>query len=608
MSHRTLRRRALAGAAAALTLALAGSVVSGGGPAASAPVADCATPYPVSDLVAGASVHGLTVTSGTTPQAFTGQVLGVVTDGINPGVDMVMVRVDPTGLDIDRTEVQGIWQGMSGSPVYAADGRLIGAVAYGLADLQQSWVAGVTPFEDMDEYLTADKTAGPVKLDARTASKLAAAAGISRRAAAQGFVPLPESLAVAGVPARFLHPTAAQVAANPWLRTDVYAAGKAGPALTADSIVAGGNVAAAMAHGEILMGGVGTATSVCNGKVVAFGHPAGFYGDTSMTLHPADVVYVQGSVPSFKVANIGAPVGTVFGDHLTGITGSFGALPEATTLTTDANWGARNRSGTTDVTVRSSDVLAYITFLQTVTDFSTAIDGAIPGSSLYTWTVSGTDATDAPFALSWTDRYVSRYDIAGDLAMTVANYVQEIGDMEGVTIDSIAVGGDAMPSTTSLRLSRIEQNRHGSWVRVTDRHPALATAGGTLAVRAVFTGGAEDVTVPFTFAVPKGAAGRIAGLAIAGGQSTYLSLGSTPESADEALGKAVRSDVVRAQFGNPSLDDVSDYYDGGFGYDGEIFKPGGHHYPQPVRFTQTQRSEPAAAVMSGFTLLQVVIR
>ena len=71
-------------------------------------------------------------------------------DGIAPDVDMVMMRL--TSPEIDR--VGGIWQGMSGSPVYAADGRLIGAVAYGL-----SWgpspVAGVTPFADMDTYLAA---------------------------------------------------------------------------------------------------------------------------------------------------------------------------------------------------------------------------------------------------------------------------------------------------------------------------------------------------------------------------------------------------------------------------------------------------------------------
>ena len=40
-----------------------------------------------------------------------------------------------------------------------------------------------------------------------------------------------------------------------------------------DSMVAGGNMAAAMSYGDITQGGVGTATSVCDGRVVGFGHP-----------------------------------------------------------------------------------------------------------------------------------------------------------------------------------------------------------------------------------------------------------------------------------------------------------------------------------------------
>ena len=102
---------------------------------------DCTAPYPISDVTAGQAVHGLTVTQGTTPSPFTGDGLGVLKDGIIPGIDLVMVRLDST--EIQR--VGGIWQGMSGSPVYAADGRLIGAVAYGFA-AGPSPVAGVTPF------------------------------------------------------------------------------------------------------------------------------------------------------------------------------------------------------------------------------------------------------------------------------------------------------------------------------------------------------------------------------------------------------------------------------------------------------------------------------
>ena len=47
---------------------------------------------------------------------------------------------------------------MSGSPVYAADGRLVGAVAYGLAG--SSPIAGITPAAEMVKLLTRRRCRG----------------------------------------------------------------------------------------------------------------------------------------------------------------------------------------------------------------------------------------------------------------------------------------------------------------------------------------------------------------------------------------------------------------------------------------------------------------
>ena len=102
-----------------------------------------------------------------------------------------------------------------------------------------------------------------------------------------------------------------------------------------------------MSYGDITQGGVGTATSVCDGGVVGFGHPATFLGTTTLSLHPADALYVQEDPvgPSFKVANFGEPVGTISGDHLSGVSGTFGALPATTTITSDLSYRDRQRDG-----------------------------------------------------------------------------------------------------------------------------------------------------------------------------------------------------------------------------------------------------------------------
>ena len=127
------RGRALASLTAAMGLCLgAAAVVSS--PAQSAePAGDCATPYPVADLVKGDAVTGLTVTgvtSSTEPEDFTGEVLGVIQDGIAPDLDMVMVELIVAGDRPRRRHLAGHVR-LAGLRARTAD--LIGAVAYGLS-------------------------------------------------------------------------------------------------------------------------------------------------------------------------------------------------------------------------------------------------------------------------------------------------------------------------------------------------------------------------------------------------------------------------------------------------------------------------------------------
>src|SRR5262245_40862802 len=85
----------------------------------------CPAAFPVTDLTVGQTGEGLTVETGTTPDPFTVTILGVLDDGIAPGVDMILAETASPALE----RAGGVWAGMSGSPVYAEDGRLIGAVA-----------------------------------------------------------------------------------------------------------------------------------------------------------------------------------------------------------------------------------------------------------------------------------------------------------------------------------------------------------------------------------------------------------------------------------------------------------------------------------------------
>lgn len=108
MTH-TYRRRlsAVAAGCAAAGLGLAGAVVAAG-PANSLPAPedqDCPEAFPTSALVKGQPVDGLTVSSGNEADTFTGEVIGVLDDGIATGLDMILVRL--TGAEIDRVGGSG---------------------------------------------------------------------------------------------------------------------------------------------------------------------------------------------------------------------------------------------------------------------------------------------------------------------------------------------------------------------------------------------------------------------------------------------------------------------------------------------------------------------
>ena len=148
------RRPLVTGLVAVVALAGATTMAAGGTASAAqavtgATAGGCVAPYPIAKVKAGMTGTGLTVSRGRVPGRFTATVLGVLKDGILPGVDMILVKVDSPAI----RAAGGAWAGVSGSPVYAADGRLLGALAYGLST-GPSMTVGVTPAAQMLPVLT----------------------------------------------------------------------------------------------------------------------------------------------------------------------------------------------------------------------------------------------------------------------------------------------------------------------------------------------------------------------------------------------------------------------------------------------------------------------
>ena len=540
------RARALAATTAA-GLALGTLAVTGGTAVSAEPTPDCAAPYDVSQLQKGDAVTGLTVESGTTPESFTGEVIGTIDDGIAVGLDMIMIELDSPAID----RAGGIWQGMSGSPVYIGD-ELVGAVAYGL-----SWgpspIAGITPFSEMDDYLgrSAPRPAAKVAVSDSQARAISRESGVSRAQASQGFAQLPVPMGVTGMSQARLDQARDYASDRDlgFMSSNLFSAGRVGGtserAAAPETMVAGGNLAASISYGDVSYAGVGTVTSVCDGDVVGFGHPFSFLGDTTLGLHPADALYVQPESlgAPFKVANISPATGMIDQDRLTGISGSFGAVPEHATITSTVSYLTRSRTGSTDIyyTPYSADVV----FGQQIVNHDRVIDGIQPGGEDLAWTINGTDESGAPFTLSWDDRYVSNFDITFEASWDLASTVYVISTLPDVTIDSITTDSAVDDDESSLKVVAVEQMRDGQWTKVGRRYGMKAQRGKLLEIRAVLKAADDTLSyVPFSTRIGKNA--KSGYLQVMGGASDYMNIYGAKTVSDvlDAYADAASNDQV----------------------------------------------------------------
>lgn len=496
MSTRISRCRVLASAVVAAGLCLAGTAALAS--PTQAAKSSCDQFYPVAELTAEQPVTGLTVTQGDDPTsgAFTGTIIGVLTDGIEPDVDMVMATLTSPQID-----VSGIWQGMSGSPVYALDGRLIGAVAYTLA-----WgptpVAGITPWQDMQAYAG---TAAPTRIavGAATARRIAQATDVTAAQATQGFVELRAPRVVVGLGARGL----ARAQGRPYLRADVAPAGRAATGPQAEDMVAGANLVATESTGDIVSAALGTVTSVCVDRVVGFGHPMEFVGKSSFGMAGADTLYIQTDTmgPSFKVATIGQVIGAISQDRMTGIAGDIGAAVTQFPVTSDMSYtGATSahRTGTSNVQFQMA--AASTTFYELMANHQRVLDAYQGGTEAQSWKIVGHTAA-GQFTMVAGNRYTDASDIAQASAFDLADLLWMLTHVPGVTLESVQVGSQITDNTTVLQIRGLQQRLAGTWVTVDRTHPVQLTAGKTGTLRLRYAGGIAGRL--FTVAVPAKAAG-----------------------------------------------------------------------------------------------------
>ncbi|HEX3527601.1 MAG TPA: SpoIVB peptidase S55 domain-containing protein [Thermoanaerobaculia bacterium] len=291
------------------------------------PVQPPALPSPlptigVDEVRTGQKGYGLSVFSGSEPERFDVEVIGVMRN-LRPEQSYILARL--TGHDLERS---GVSAGMSGSPVFL-DGKLAGAVAFSWP-FSHDAIAGITPIDSMRGLSAAAGLAPvgppppPVELAVLTSGHLPK--DLLEKELKRLQPPLLEgaqsavSWATSGfgeLSQGFLHRALGSSMPS----------GKAAPspAGSTKDIAMGGAVAAVLVDGDLQLAAVGTVTDRYGDQVLAFGHPFLGLGTVKVPMAKAEVVTVLSSqYSSFKISNIGDVVGAFEQDRQVGIQGRLG--------------------------------------------------------------------------------------------------------------------------------------------------------------------------------------------------------------------------------------------------------------------------------------------
>ncbi len=534
MTHRSPRRDGAfrAGVTAALLTALVGSLASAPAQAVSSdPDLFCDLPgqelalSPISGLQDGDDVTWLSTVKGTTPTAFTGEYVGKLDnglgyDGSGQPRDLLLVKLDGEVVNgTGSTLPAGVWAGASGSPVYDADGALIGAVSYGFSSLADN-VAGVTPAAYMKAIgrLPGQSAQLPLEktLSASATRQLARMLDVAPPAASAAPTKMRrlEPVRVStGAPAGTLDAVSAKLAKNVDGFTPVAAAGRAidgGASSGADyPIVAGGNIAVSYAYGAVAEASVGTVTAVCGDEVFAYGHPSNWNSKLGASFHGASAARIVPELgASYKmVSAIGKVKGTLVDDRLAGVRGLLGAGADTVPIATRSTLGSHVSRAVSHVSEKL--LVGPAVAAQLAGDAARMLDNQWAGSAKVAWTITYQRENGRIATLKNINSYADPqffpelvgYEVAEDIAALQSN------TFEDVEILKVGVSARFSEDVRASRVSGVQMLQKGTWKTVRPGSVTKVTRGATYSFRTVLSPmpGAERVTEyqPFTVTVSK---------------------------------------------------------------------------------------------------------
>jgi hypothetical protein len=437
--------------------------------------------FRIEDLQPGMKGIGKTCFRGARPEEFQVEILGVLR-GVEPGANAVLARLN--GELLDKI---GVFEGMSGSPVFV-DGKLLGAVAFTYPYAKEA-ICGITPIAQMiDSFeenaipnlefnieVKGSPLSGSIINLPRTGGHAmepeVASGDIRRQPGLADFgehtlVSIATPLSLGGLDAKTLalfRPKFRAMGLSILQGVGGASRGESGKA-RADSesppLEPGSNIVIPLIRGDLEVSAGGTVTYIDGNKIYAFGHSLLELGFTDLPIHKARTIFIFPSLESsFKILDMGEPVGTLRQDRGMGVFGVLGDTPRMMPL--------KVRLRTSRGAYREFSYELARDRLLTPLLVNLAVNNTIAVSErslgVVTLDIQGKIRIKNEQAVEVYNRYSSDSGVAEAISVSAAlpvNYLMAFGykdlDIEGVDLEITAQENDRSALLDSIRLNRME--------------------------------------------------------------------------------------------------------------------------------------------------------
>ena len=459
---------------------LAGSICASGqanAKTAAKQIAPVPSLYPLEDLRPGMKGIARTVFTGTEPQEFGLEILGVLPGFTGPRQSTIIARLN--GENVDKT---GVFAGMSGSPVFI-DGRLVGAIAYSFPFSKEA-ICGITPIQQMidifepgnekqrrttearatsfTELASAEWKPRLPKSNFSTTSLIAPVTAGSPLAPLMGqqMQPIATPVVFSGISQESLSLFSAELTRSGLLPVSGVGGSAAITPLEPfdeKTLTPGTSVSVQLVRGDYSVAASGTVTFRNGDRIYAFGHPFLSLGGSDMPMTESSVVTViPNAYNSFKLAVPGRMVGAISQDRATGIFGQLGHAPRMIPVKVNLHT-SRDRTEQFSYEVVSDEFLTPL--LVNITVFNTiATHERSVGES--TIAINGSIVVDGQSPITVQRRFSSANAAvlaAGSIATPVSALIGS--GFDEVNIKSIVVDIDSSEDKRAATLERISLDR-----------------------------------------------------------------------------------------------------------------------------------------------------